>query len=57
MTREITRAARPTHVRNDTVKIVNQYELKHKVGKGQHGEVYLAEDSHNAYMQVVRLTS
>ena len=54
MTHEITHSARPTHVRNDTVKIINQYEVKHKVGKGQHGEVYLAEDSTKAYIQVVR---
>ena len=54
ITNEITHSARPTHVRNDTVKIINQYELKRKVGKGQHGEVYLAEDTGKMNKPVVR---
>ncbi|KAH9945142.1 kinase-like domain-containing protein, partial [Epithele typhae] len=54
VTRALTAGQRPTHVRNDTIKIINQYELKRKVGKGQHGEVYLAEDSIKGYMLAVK---
>ncbi|KAI0359800.1 kinase-like protein [Trametes cingulata] len=41
----MTRQAR-THMRPPTGgKMINQYEFVHKVGKGQHGEVYLARDT------------
>ncbi len=53
MTREIHHRARGDPSKHDTVRIINQYEFKFKVGKGQHGEVYLAEDSTKGYMPVV----
>ena len=56
MTREITHRARGDPSKHDTVRIINQYEFKFKVGKGQHGEVYRAEDSTMGYMPVVSLS-
>ncbi|KAI0649052.1 kinase-like domain-containing protein [Trametes meyenii] len=42
MTREIRPHERPPTTRG---KMINQYEFVHKVGKGQHGEVFLAHDT------------
>ena len=53
MTHEIIHRSRRDAARGGTLKIINQYEFRLKVGKGQHGEVYLAEDSTKDYMQVV----
>jgi len=33
-------------------KVINQYEFDHQVGRGQHGEVYLARDMSKAGMEV-----
>lgn len=35
-------------------KMVNQYEFYHRVGVGQHGEVYLARDTSKGNLFVVR---
>lgn len=45
MTNEIRVSVKPR-------RMLNQYEFLHKVGRGQHGEVFLARDSRNN-MQVV----
>ncbi|KAI0775152.1 kinase-like domain-containing protein [Trametes elegans] len=42
MTREIRKHERPP---TNQGKMINQYEFVRKVGKGQHGEVYLARDT------------
>ncbi|KAI0749809.1 kinase-like domain-containing protein [Daedaleopsis nitida] len=52
MTREVHRRHRGVSSKNDTIKIINQYEFRFKVGKGQHGEVYLAEDSTKGFTPV-----
>ena len=38
-------------------KMVNQYEFYHRVGVGQHGEVYLARDTLKGNLLVVRSLS
>ncbi|RPD74843.1 kinase-like protein [Lentinus tigrinus ALCF2SS1-7] len=52
ITKEVFHRSRSESVKHDTIRIINQYEFKLRVGKGQHGEVYLAEDSIRNYMQV-----
>lgn len=36
------------------VRMINQYRIGGKVGKGQHGEVWLCEDTRDSDKQVVR---
>ncbi|KAH9928363.1 kinase-like domain-containing protein [Fomitopsis serialis] len=48
MTHEI----RTGHSRVYNRRMVNQYEFDHRVGVGQHGEVYLARDTSNSNMPV-----
>lgn len=50
MTHEI----RTTLNREFNRRMVNHYEFDHRVGVGQHGEVYLARDTKKDYMPVVR---
>ena len=51
MTHEI--RARERSVNSNGSKMINQYEFILKVGKGQHGEVYLARDTTKGNMDVV----
>ena len=44
-------------VRRGDVRMMNQYRILGQVGKGQHGEVYLCEDTRDGDKQVVRRTS
>ncbi len=53
ITNEVQYRSRSESVKHDTIRIINQYEFRLRVGKGQHGEVYLAEDSTKNYMEVV----
>ena len=53
ITKEVHHRSRSESVKHDTIRIINQYEFRLRVGKGQHGEVYLAEDSTRNYMEVV----
>ncbi|KAH9846649.1 kinase-like domain-containing protein [Lenzites betulinus] len=59
ITREIRRTERPPPPDEQTPgtierprKMINQYEFVHRVGKGQHGEVYLALDTVSDNMDV-----
>ncbi|TFK92675.1 kinase-like protein [Polyporus arcularius HHB13444] len=52
ITNEVQYRSRSESVKHDTIRIINQYEFRLRVGKGQHGEVYLAEDSTKNYMEV-----
>ena len=44
-------------VREGDVRMINQYRIRALVGKGQHGEVWLCEDTRNSDTQVVRRVS
>ena len=44
-------------VREGDVRMINQYRIRGQVGKGQHGEVWLAEDTRDDDRQVVRRVS
>lgn len=41
-------------VREGEVRMINQYRIGDQVGKGQHGEVWLCEDTRNDNGHVVR---
>ena len=41
-------------VRSGDVRMINQYRIGGQVGKGQHGEVWLCEDTRDNNKQVVR---
>ena len=41
-------------VREGDVRMINQYRIGGQVGKGQHGEVWLCEDTRDNDKQVVR---
>lgn len=41
-------------VREGDVRMINQYRIRGLVGKGQHGEVWLCEDTRDTDRQVVR---
>lgn len=55
MTHEI--RSRERSVNSSGSKMINQYEFILKVGKGQHGEVYLARDTTKGNMDVVSHTA
>ena len=44
-------------VREGEVRMINQYRIRGQVGKGQHGEVWLCEDTRDNDKQVVRRIS
>lgn len=44
-------------VREGDVRMINQYRIRGQVGKGQHGEVWLCEDTRDDDKQVVRRVS
>ena len=44
-------------VREGDVRMINQYRIRGQVGKGQHGEVWLCEDTRDNDKQVVRYVS
>lgn len=44
-------------VREGDVRMINQYRIGGQVGKGQHGEVWLCEDTVDGNRQVVRRVS
>ena len=44
-------------VREGESRMINQYRIRGQVGKGQHGEVWLCEDTRNDDRQVVRRVS
>jgi len=44
-------------VRQGDVRMMNQYRICRQVGKGQHGEVWLCEDTRDNDKQVVRCLS
>ena len=44
-------------VREGDVRMINQYRIGGLVGKGQHGEVWLCEDTRDNDKQVVRRVS
>jgi len=44
-------------VREGEVRMINQYRIRGQVGKGQHGEVWLCEDTRDDDKQVVRRVS
>jgi serine/threonine protein kinase len=44
-------------VRQGDVRMINQYRIGGQVGKGQHGEVWLCEDTRDDNRQVVRRVS
>ena len=41
-------------VREGDVRMINQYRIGAQVGKGQHGEVWLCEDTRDNDKQIVR---
>lgn len=41
-------------IREGEVRMINQYRIGGQVGKGQHGEVWLCEDTRDNDRQVVR---
>ena len=41
-------------VREGDARMINQYRIRGVVGKGQHGEVWLCEDTRDNDKQVVR---
>ena len=44
-------------VREGDVRMINQYRIGGQVGKGQHGEVWLCEDTRDNNKHVVRRVS
>ena len=44
-------------VREGDVRMINQYRIRGQVGKGQHGEVWLCEDTRDNDKQFVRRVS
>lgn len=44
-------------VREGDARMINQYRIRGQVGKGQHGEVWLCEDTRDNDKQVVRRVS
>jgi len=44
-------------VREGETRMINQYRIRGQVGKGQHGEVWLCEDTRDNDKQVVRRVS
>lgn len=44
-------------VREGDVRMINQYRIGGQVGKGQHGEVWLCEDTTDGNKHVVRRVS
>lgn len=54
MTHQIRNHERPSSTKG---RMINQYEFVHRVGKGQHGDVYLARDTTKGNMDVVSILS
>ncbi|KAI0925686.1 hypothetical protein AcW1_008060 [Taiwanofungus camphoratus] len=48
----MTHEARSSYSRSYNRRMINQYEFDHRVGRGQHGEVYLARDTSKNGMEV-----
>ncbi|OBZ66315.1 Serine/threonine-protein kinase ssp1 [Grifola frondosa] len=48
----MTHEAKSSYSETYNRKMINQYEFNHRVGRGQHGEVYLATDTLNGGEQV-----
>lgn len=52
----VTHEAHTREIPTTRGKMINQYEFGHKVGKGQHGEVFLSKDTTLDNMDVVSHT-